>query len=172
MKLLAARALYWLKGLFENPAELFNALGVESDDRILEVGCATGYHTLPLARIASEGRVYAVDVWEEGLAHLERRAAPFDNVDVMRRSAGDVEWPDASLDKVVCFDTLHELGEPGEALKQWARLLKQDGELLYRDPIIPPERIGPLSEGRFRHSESVRGVDVFVQRAPTASRGS
>jgi hypothetical protein len=70
-KLVVVRALYGLKGLIEDPEGQFRSLGVGKDDRILEIGCAIGYHTLPLARIARQGKVYAVDVWEEGLAHLE-----------------------------------------------------------------------------------------------------
>lgn len=52
MKLVIARLLYWLKGLFEDPVDLFEALGVESSDRILEIGCATGYHTTNKEKIA------------------------------------------------------------------------------------------------------------------------
>ncbi len=162
LKLVLARFAYWVKGLFEDPVALCQALGVERDDRILEVGPAIGYHTLPLARIASEGKVIAVDVWEEGLAYLARRAASVESIEVIHRSADAVELDAGSLDKVVCFDTLHELDSPEEALKAWARFLKEEGRLLHRDPVIPPEEIGPLSDGRFCHAGSVRGVDVFV----------
>ncbi len=162
IRLLLARFAYWGKGLFEDPGTLFEALGVERDDRILEVGPAIGYHTLPLARIASEGKVIVVDVWEEGLAYVARRAASVESIEVIHRSADAVELDAGSLDKVVCFDTLHELDSPEEALNTWARFLKAEGRLLYRDPVIPPEEIGPLSEGRFRHAGSVRGVDIFV----------
>jgi SAM-dependent methyltransferase len=163
IKLLLARVIYWLKGLSESPAELFKALGVEKTDQILEIGCAIGYHTLPLARIASEGQVYAVDVWEEALAHLDRRAGSLDNVEVICRSGDAVEFPPGSLDKVVCFDTLHELDDPEQALRRWVGFLRPGGKLLYRDPIVPAARIGALSGGRLRGLEATYGVDVFVR---------
>lgn len=116
--------------------------------------------------------MYAVDIWEQALAHLKHRTASVDNVEIICRSAEALEFSPASLDKVVCFDTLHELPKPKEALKRWARFLKPGGKLLYRDPSIPSERIGSLSEGQLRHSESIRGVDVFVQQVPSRRRGS
>lgn len=163
MKLLIARWLYWLKGLFEDPVEHFKALGVGKDDRILEIGCAVGYHTLPLARIASQGKVYAVDVWEQALSYLRRSTASMGNVEIIHRSAGDLAFDPTSVDKIICFDTLHEVPSPGEALAKWACLLTYDGKLLYRDPTISAEELVILSNYRFRHVDRVRGVDVFVR---------
>lgn len=163
MKLLLVRAIYWFQGLFENPVELFRSLGVERADHVLEIGCAIGYHTLPLARIASEGKVYALDVWEEGLTHLRRRAVSMGNIEAIVGSGEAVKLPEASLDWVVCFDTLHELPEPDVALRRWTRFLKEDGKLLYRDPIIPLERIGPLSGQRLCHEETLQETGLFVR---------
>jgi len=43
------RLIYWLKGLSEDPVALFRELGVGESGNILEIGCAIGYHTIPLA---------------------------------------------------------------------------------------------------------------------------
>ncbi len=171
LKLTIARLLYAVKGLFDDPLDLFTALGVETDDWILEVGCAIGYHTAPLATLAREGRVYAVDVWEEALDHLEKRAASVRNVEVIRCSADTLEFPRAYFDKIICFDTLHELPDAEQALAIWTAFLKQGGEFLYRDPAIPPERIPSLSRNRLCHSETVRGIEVFVRAAPECAQG-
>ena len=112
MKLLIVRLVYWLKGLFDSPVELFQALGVRSSDRILEIGCAIGYQTLPFARIASNGRVYAVDIWEEGLAFLRRTTRSIENIEIICQSGEAVDLPPSSLDKVVCFNTLHDMRDP------------------------------------------------------------
>jgi len=166
MKLTIARLLYGLKGLFDNPVELFRALGVDSDDWILEVGCAVGYHTLPLATIAADGKVCAVDIWEEALAYLEQRALSFGNLQVVCCSADALPFPRASFDKILCFDTLHELPEPTEAVTEWSAFLRRDGKLFFRDPVIPPEKIQALSKGRLHHVETARGVDIFIRAAP------
>lgn len=162
MKLIVARFVYFIKGLFEDPEQLFANLGVDIEDRILEIGCAIGYHTLPLARIASEGKVYAVDIWEDGLSHIENKAASLDNVELLCRSADEVRFPPSSLDKVICFDTLHEVPDPGKALQNWAVSLKADGKLLYRDPTLPAGKVEALSKGQFRSVEKSKGVDIFT----------
>jgi len=126
-------------------------------------GCAIGYHTLPLARIASDGRVYAVDIWEEGLTFLRRRAESIENIEIICQSGAAVDLAASSLDKVVCLDTLHDVPEPGSAIRRWVGLLREEGMLLYRDPAIPPERIPSLSGGKLRETDRIKGVSVFVR---------
>ncbi len=166
MKLTIARLLYGLKGLFDSPVEFFGALGVDRDDWILEVGCAIGYHTLPLATIAVDGKVCAVDTWEEALAYLEQRAVSFGNLQVVCCSVAALAFRRASFDKILCFDTLHELPEPTEAVTKWSAFLRRDGKLFFRDPVIPAEKIQALSKGRLHHAETARGIDVFVRAGP------
>ena len=164
MKLLIARFLYWLKGLSEDPVEMFKALAVKEGDRILEIGCATGYHTMPLAAIASYGRVYAVDIWEEGLAHLKRTAPLAKNIEVICQCATAVDLTNSSLDKIVCLDTLHDIPDPELAVKRWVAFLKEGGRLLYRDAVIPTERIPAYSDGKLLPMGTAKGVHIFTRQ--------
>jgi ubiquinone/menaquinone biosynthesis C-methylase UbiE len=163
MRLLIVRILYRLKGYFENPIGLFRELGVMSSDRILEIGCAIGYHTLPLAKIASNGRIYAVDIWDEGLALLRHRTSSIENIEIICQSGEAVDLAPSSFDKVVCFDTLHDIPESETAIVKWMGLLKKQGMLFYRDPMIPPERIPSLSSGKLRLVKNIKGISVFVR---------
>lgn len=166
LKLGIVRLIYWLKGLSENPVELFRTLGVEESDSILEIGCAIGYHTFALAQIAAKGKgkIYAVDIWEEGLAHLKDRLQPDQEVESILSSAYTVELPPSSLDKVVFFNTLHEVSNPDKALEKWTAFLKRGGEFLYQDPEILPEKIQSLSKERLHHMRTVRGVHIFIRK--------
>lgn len=164
VKLLLVRALYRLRSLREDPMDLFRELGVKADDRILEVGCAIGYHTLALAELASKGMVYAVDIWEEGLRFLHSHIGSRRNVELICRSAEEVELPPRSLDKIFCFDTLHELPLPGKALERWAGLLKEDGRLYFRDLKMPPQEVERLSQGRLQEMGTIRGISIFAPR--------
>lgn len=160
--MLIVRALYWLRSLHEDPMDLFTELGVKSDDRLLEIGCAIGYHTLALAELAQEGMVYAVDIWEEGLRFLRSRTKSRRNIALICCSAEDVKIPLGSLDKVFCFDTLHELADPQGALRRWAGFLKEGGRLYFKDPEIPPEQVERWSEGELEEVERVLGIPVFA----------
>ncbi len=163
-KVALARLIYWFRGFSDDPVELFKAVGVEVDDEILEIGCAIGFHTFPLADIASDGKVYAVDIWQEGLAYLKGRTKTTENVTIRCCAAESIEFPQSSLDKIVCFDTLHEIVKPGQALRKWVGFLKTDGKFLFKDPEIRPETIKKLSRGKLRREKEVRGVHVFIKQ--------
>ncbi|MFQ6117498.1 MAG: class I SAM-dependent methyltransferase [Candidatus Bipolaricaulia bacterium] len=162
LKLLLVRALYRLKSLREDPVDIFKRLGVESNDQILEIGCAIGYHTLALAELVREGKIYAVDIWEEGLRFLRSRIEPGQAIEPICRSAEDIEFPSGSLDKIFCFDTLHELPHPEEAVQRWAGFLKEDGRFYFKDPKIPPEQVERFSNGRLRKVDMTQGIAIFA----------
>ena len=163
-KLILTRAVYWLRGLFKDPIDLFKRLGVKKDDEILEIGCAIGYHTFALARLAHSGRVYAVDISEEYLAHLKSKIQSQDNIQLIHLNAEAVEFPLASLDKVICFDTLHDIPDPEQAVQRWANFLRRDGKLCFCDPVIRPEQIEVLSKSKLQRAVTVQGITVFVRQ--------
>ena len=162
MKLFIIRLMYLLKRLSENPADLFRTLGVEDDDKILEIGCAVGYHTFPLSEITSKGMVYAVDVWEDGLAYLEHKAIGDRHIKVIHVSAELIELPVSSVDKIVCFDTLHDLPDWKNAINRWTGFLVEGGTLLYRDPIISAEKIETASKGKLQRAKTLNGIQIFI----------
>ncbi|HDS28898.1 MAG TPA: class I SAM-dependent methyltransferase [Candidatus Acetothermia bacterium] len=164
-KLLIARIVYWLQGLRENPRDLFCELGVEPTDHVLEIGCALGYHTAPLASIVTRGKLCAVDVWREGIDHARTRIGSAHHVQLLCLSADTVSLPASSLDKIVCFDTLHALPDPAQAVKQWTTWLKPGGVLLYKDPEIPPDDVSVHAGGSLRCVNVVRGI-CMLSRAP------
>jgi Methylase involved in ubiquinone/menaquinone biosynthesis len=163
-KVALVRLIYWFRGFSEDPVKLFKAIGVESDDEILEIGCAVGFHTLALADLAVDGKVHAVDIWQEGLDYLRDRTKAAGNVEVLCCSAESIELPQSSLDKIVCFDTLHEIAKPDQALRKWVGFLKTDGKLLFKDPEISPETIKTFSEGKLHREKEVNGVHVFIKK--------
>jgi len=57
-----------------------------------------------------------VDIWEEGLRFLQSRLKPGQAIELICRSAEELELPRGSLDKIFCFETLHDLSHLGEAL--------------------------------------------------------
>jgi ubiquinone/menaquinone biosynthesis C-methylase UbiE len=161
IRLILARLLYWWKALFKDPVELFNRIGVESTDHVLEIGCAIGYHTTALAQIASKGKVFAVDPWKEAVTFLGRRLRDQQNVHLICMDAELLELPISSLDKVVCFDTLHEVQDCGNALERWTAFLRKGGKFYYTDPVVSPQEIERLSNGNLHKLETINGIHIF-----------
>lgn len=163
LKLSLVRLAYWCKSWTERPVELFKALDVRPGDDILEVGCAAGYHTFSLAEVAFKGKIYAVDVWEEGIALIKSRMRPEQNIKVICGGAETIELAPSSLDKIVCFDTLHDVSDLERSVERWAGFLKDGGKFLYRDPVIGPDKIRLSSKGMLQETEMIKGVHVFIR---------
>jgi len=161
VKLSIARFLYWLKRRHEDPIELFKELGIERDDLILEIGCATGFYTEALSDIAQDGKVYAVDISEEFIKYLKKKDRKNDNVAPICDSADDVVLKENSIDKIVCFNTLHEIPDIQRGFDIWLSALKDGGEFIYRDPEIGPEKIPELSKGRLSKVREEGDITIF-----------
>ncbi len=158
--------IYWLKRLFEDPKELFKELNVENSDKILEIGCAIGYHTFPLAKIASAGKIYAVDIWEKGLTHLRNkiRNDKYKNIETICCSAETIQFPLSSLDKIFCFDTLHCVPNFEHVLEKWVGFLKEGGKFFYRDPKISYKIVQTLLQGKLHQVGTIKGIHIFLRK--------
>jgi ubiquinone/menaquinone biosynthesis C-methylase UbiE len=115
---------------------LFPALDLKPGEAVLDLGCGEGRYTVPLAsRVGPRGTVYAVDLWEEGLARLEEKAKRegLANIRIVHADVSrSLPFPDACLDAALLATVLHDLAEAGQAqgaLAELNRLIKPGGRL-------------------------------------------
>ncbi|MDP8942783.1 MAG: class I SAM-dependent methyltransferase [Actinomycetota bacterium] len=130
---------------------LIDLLELEGGETVVDYGAGTGRLALAAERrLGGRGRVVAVDESEEMLAHLRARlSAAGSGVEPFLIAANRVPLPDASADRVIAVNLLHEVrGEA--ALAEMRRLLRPEGILLVADwergrdperPTGPPEHI-------------------------------
>jgi ubiquinone/menaquinone biosynthesis C-methylase UbiE len=113
---------------------LFRILALKPWHTVLDMGCGPGMYALGMAKIIGDGgRVYAVDLWEEGIDRLqekvERRGAK--NIRPMVADVSRVlPLPGDSMDLILMATVLHDLREAGVhegALAEARRLLKRHG---------------------------------------------
>lgn len=56
-----------------DPDRLFAALALQEDTVFLDAACGRGAYSLAASRfIGPQGRIYAFDLWEQGIADLQR----------------------------------------------------------------------------------------------------
>ena len=114
--------------------KLFQVLALMPWYTVLDMGCGTGSYALAMAQIiGNEGRVYAVDFWQESIEKLQERIGQrgLSNVkplvaDVSRA----LPLPGESMDLILMATVLHDLKEAGVqdgALTEARRLLKRHG---------------------------------------------
>ena len=150
--------------LLENPEKLLSPW-VKPGMTILDVGCATGFFSLPLARMTGEkGRVLCVDVEPRMMRGLVRRATKaglIDRIEPILCGEDDLGLPDheGTVDFAVAIHTLHELSDIEHGLRQIAAALKPGGRLL----VIEPR--GHVSDATWGHElETARHLGLEVGR--------
>ena len=151
-----------LRRLFENPETLVKPW-LEPGMTILDVGCATGYFSLPLARLTGErGRVLCVDVeprMVRGLVRRARRAGLLDRIEPILCGERDLglSGREATVDLAVVIHALHEMPDIEGGLRQVAEALKPRGRVL----LIEPQR--HVSRATWDHElEAARRVGLLL----------
>jgi ubiquinone/menaquinone biosynthesis C-methylase UbiE len=135
--------LNWpVRRLLENPGRILQP-NVKPGMTVLDLGCAMGFYTLPLARLVGpEGRVVAVDVQSEMLTHLERRLHRADlagRVTTIRSSANDLRladttWLKSGADFALAAHVVHEVPHVADFFSQVRTALQPGARLLVIEP--------------------------------------
>jgi ubiquinone/menaquinone biosynthesis C-methylase UbiE len=118
-----------------DPGILWAELDLAPGITFLDLGCGQGNYALAASAImGSTGAIYAVDLWEEGIAALKERAARegVNNLKALVSPASQVPLRDQSVDVGFMATVLHDLVEAGTAtgaLTEVARVLKPGGLL-------------------------------------------
>jgi ubiquinone/menaquinone biosynthesis C-methylase UbiE len=135
---------------------------------VLEVGCGTGYFTLPAARLIGEqGCLVAMDVLPESVELVSKKVqtANLKNVRVVKGDALDTGLDTESFDAVLLFGVIPAPMLPlPRLLPEMHRVLKVEGTLAVWPPIPGwlPQSI--LESGLFTHISKRNGVHNFKSR--------
>lgn len=107
-------------------------------DRVLDLGCGTGWASRRLARMVPEGEVVGIDVADEMLRRAEQASSGIANVRYLWGSAEKIPAADNSFDKVLSVESFYYYADQGKALDELRRVMALGGRLfilinLYRD---------------------------------------
>ena len=103
------------------PAALRQLLTPDFQNCILEVGCGTGFW---LGSFGDRHKVYGIDVSQAMLAKAKARHA-----DLIRGTAEQLPFPDASFDLVHCVNAFHHFPQKEQFIREAARTLRPNGML-------------------------------------------
>lgn len=154
----------------ENTALAINKLPISGTSVVADIGAGTGYYTFRIAPRVPRGKVYAVDVQDESVAYLRKKAQELglNNVEVVKGTSRSPNLPENSVDLAIIVDVYHELEYPHEMLQALRKSLKPGGKILlleYRaeDPSIPIKKLHKLSVAQANKEMKANGFKL-IQR--------
>jgi ubiquinone/menaquinone biosynthesis C-methylase UbiE len=137
---------WWLAYSFDNPIrrilhppeQILGSL-VHQGCTALDIGCGMGHFTFGMAKmVGDQGRVIAVDIQDQMLERVKRRAMRQGLADRLILHKGQVEGLEmkGQVDFALAFWMVHEVPDQSAFFKAVKDLLKPDGRFLVAEPKI------------------------------------
>lgn len=127
--LMGSKARQW----FMDPVKTLQGADVQLAQTILEVGCGTGFFTIPVARmIGSQGHLVAMDASSGFLEVVTKKVkkANLNNVHIAQRDALETGLETASIDKALLFGVIpFPLLPLNKLLPEMHRVIKPEGTM-------------------------------------------
>jgi len=116
----------------ENTALAIASLPLKSNSLVADVGAGSGFYTFRVANRVPKGKVYAVEIQNEAIAYLKKKALDdkLSNVEVIKGTKISPNLPPNSIDLAFMVDVYHELEHPVAYLAALRKALKPNGQLL------------------------------------------
>lgn len=113
-------------------------MDLNPNDRVLDLGCGTGWATRRMARIVIAGDVTGIDVADEMLRRAEQASLGMKNVRYVWGSAERIPAEDNAFTKVLSVESFYYYVDQGRALDELHRVMAPHGKLfilinLYKD---------------------------------------
>ena len=116
---------------------------LKAGERVLDLGCGTGWASRLLARLVGEGpagfgQVVGVDISDEMIRRSRAASRDFDNVLFVWGSAQQIPWEENFFDKVLSVESFYYYPDQDRTLAELFRVLAPRGRMfllinLYKD---------------------------------------
>ncbi|MFB6342104.1 class I SAM-dependent methyltransferase [Saccharicrinis sp. FJH62] len=154
------------------PKETLIKTGLKPEYSVADIGCGTGFFSIPAAKYVSPNKVVAADISAEMLNFVNSRKIDEEikNIDVVKMEPMIIPLPDNTFDFTFCSFVLHEVPHPEKYLSELLRITKPGGRVVILEwqvietPSGPPVniRIEPEKLNEYIKSETVTSKEMMV----------
>lgn len=138
---------------WQRPDEVLKALALPDGAVVADIGAATGYFPVRVARAVPHGRVYGVDVEPGMVDYLGKRAKDegLTNLTAVLAAFDDPKLPEA-VDLVMLVNTYHHIDARPAYFAKVAASVKNGGRLVIID-FKKTSRMGPPASSKLEPAE-------------------
>ncbi len=128
----------WIRRRLQNPDKIIKPY-VREGDTVVDIGPGIGFFTIPMARLVGDsGQVIAVDIQEEMLTAISKRAS---DAGMAHRIRSCLASPislnvTARADFILAFWMAHEVPDQEGFFAQLHAVLKEEGKFLLAEPKL------------------------------------
>lgn len=149
----------------EQPSKVVNALNLQPDEVVADIGAGTGYFSFRMAPLLTKGKVLAVDIQPEMLDIIEffKQEKNITNIELILATLTNPNLPPDSVDLALMVDAYHEFAYPHEVMQGIFQALKPGGRVVlveYRgeNPLIMIKRLHKMTQKQVRQEMQAVGL--------------
>jgi ubiquinone/menaquinone biosynthesis C-methylase UbiE len=159
-----------IRDKFKNPLNKIKKANIKSGDYVLDYGCGPGSYALIAAEVVGPtGKIFAADIHPLAIKKVKKKASRkgLKNLETILTNC-NTGLDNNNINVVLCFDTLHALGNLKEHIEEFYRVLMPNGVLSVDDHHFEEhEIISKIQDsGMFKLIEKKEKILNFVKQKP------
>ncbi|NMO13510.1 methyltransferase domain-containing protein [Pyxidicoccus fallax] len=131
---------------WQKPDVVISAMDIPPGSRVADIGAATGYFPVRIARAHPDVKVYGVDIEPDMVRYLDERARRegLTHIHAVLGEPGDAKLPEP-VDRILLVDTYHHIEERPAYFRALAGSLRAGGRVIVVDFKVDSP-LGPRKE--------------------------
>lgn len=138
------------------PEETLLKFKIEDNGELLDVGCGTGYFTIPASKILKNNKVIGIDIIPEILDFAKEKAEGINNIEFITSEEYTFPVQSNSIKYVLISNVIHEIEDKTRYFNEVKRVLKDDGYFFIIDWDKRKMEMGPPIHERISLDEMIQ----------------